>query len=279
MTKPFARAWTAAGALWMAALFLSGAAMAQTRPAVPDDPASPLLRQGTIEEQDLTGSEPKPAPPAGETVSKTPAVTGTPTWPGPAARIPGRESEGAAAPRAGTTALAPRRGPAVQAPTVPATGSDAPSDRGTGDSYPLPDLAAVVGSGVPQREASMKLLQQGQALLRAERHEAALARFEQGIRVDSSNPYSHYFVARAHYFLGNYRESLNFLEVAESGLAVDDRWLAEVYVLRARSATALGFHARADLDYVRALEIQPFHGYALARLTTIEPAARANRTP
>lgn len=260
----------------MTALFVSGAAMAQTRPAVPDDPASPLLRQGTIVEQDLTGSAAEPAPPAGETVSETPTVTGTPARPAPEPRIPGRESQEAepGTPRTGTTALAPR-----QAPAAPSTGSDVPLERGTGDSYPLPDLAAVAGAGLPQREASMKLLQQGQALLRAERHEAALARFEQAIRVDSSNPYSHYFVARAHYFLGSHRESLNFLEVAESGLAVDDRWLAEVYVLRARNATALGFHARADLDYVRALEIQPFHGYALARLTTIEPLARARRNP
>ena len=276
MTKPFARAGTAAGALWMAAWFVSGAAMAQTRPAVPDDPASPLLRQGTIVEQDLTGSAAEPAPPAGETVPETPTVTGTPVRPAPAPRIPGRQLEEAepGTPRTGTTALAP-----PQAPTVPSTGSDVPLKRDTGDSYPLPDLAPVAGAGLPQREASMKLLQQGQALLRAERHEAALARFEQAIRVDSSNPYSHYFVARAHYFLGSYRESLNFLEVAESGLAVDDRWLAEVYVLRARNATALGFHARADLDYVRALKVQPFHGYALARLTAIEPLARAPRNP
>ncbi|MDE0030146.1 MAG: hypothetical protein OXU42_12180 [Deltaproteobacteria bacterium] len=276
MTKPFSQAWTVSGVLCLAASFVCAAAVAQNRPAVPNDPASPLLRQGTIVEEDLTGSAPKPPPPAGGTVPETPTATQTLTRPETQPLVPRPEPEEGEpdAPRPGTTALAPR-----PAPTAPATGADVQSDRDTGDAYPLPDLAALAGAGLPQREASMKLLQQGQALLRAERNEAALARFEQAIRVDSSNPYSHYFVARAHYFLGNHRESLNFLEVAELGLAVDDRWLAEVYVLRARNAGALGFHARADLDYVRALEIQPLHGYALARLTTIEPLARAGRNP
>lgn len=276
MTKPFARAWAASGVFGLTALFVCGASTAQTRPADPNDPASPLLRQGTIVEEDLTGSTSKPAPPVGGTVSETPAVTQTPARPEAQPGVPQPESLEAVpgAPRPGPTTLAPQ-----QAPTAPAAGSGIQSDRDTGDSYPLPDLAALAGAGLPQREASMKLLQQGQALLRVERNEAALARFEQAIRVDSSNPYSHYFVARAHFFLGNHRESLNFLEVAESGLAVDDRWLAEVYVLRARNAGALGFHARADRDYVRALEIQPFHGYALARLTTIEPLAPSGGNP
>lgn len=276
MTTRFARAWTASGVLCLTALCVCTAAVAQTRPAVPNDPASPLLRQGTIVEEDLTGSAPEPAPPAGGTASETAAVSQTPARPETQPRVPRPEPEEGEpdAPRPGTTALAP-----PQAPAAPSTGSHIPSDRDTGDSYPLPDLAEVAGAGLPQREASMKLLQQGQALLRAERHEAALGRFEQAIRVDSSNPYSHYFVARAHYFLGNHRESLNFLEVAESALAVDDRWLAEVYVLRARNAGALGFHARADLDYVRALAIQPFHGYALTRLATIEPLVGAGRNP
>ena len=60
---------------------------------------------------------------------------------------------------------------------------------------------------------------------------------------------------------------------------MDDRWLAEIYVLRAQNNGALGFHARADRDYMRALELQPFHGYALARLTSIEPLTRAGRNP
>ena len=274
MTKRFARTWAASGVLCLTAWVVCGAAMAQTRPTVPNDPASSPLRQGTIIEEDLTGSLPEAEPRVGPGVPETPAVTEPLARPDlqPSVSSPGPEE--AEAPRPGTTALAPR-----QTPAAPSTGSAVQSDLGNGDSYPLPELVAAAGAGLPQREASMKLIQQGQALLRAERNEAALARFEQAIRVDSSNPYSHYFVARAHYFLGNHRQSLNFLEVAESGLAVDDRWLAEVYVLRARNARTLGFHARADRDYVRALELQPHHNYALARLTTIETLPRPGRNP
>jgi len=116
----------------------------------------------------------------------------------------------------------------------------------------------------------MKLLQQGRALLQGETYKAALARFEQAVGIDTTNPYSHYFIARAHYFLENYRESLDFLDLAELRLAADVRWLAEVHVLRARNAAALGSQGQADINYVRALRLDPRHAFALAQLTAID---------
>ena len=125
----------------------------------------------------------------------------------------------------------------------------------------------------------MKLVQQGRALLRDERYKAALGTFEQAIGLEAANPYSHYFIARAHYLLSNYRQSLSFLEVAELKLGADARWLAEVLVLRGRNAAAIGFHGRADNNYVRALSLDPHHAFALTQLTTIETmgGARQNR--
>lgn len=146
-------------------------------------------------------------------------------------------------------------------------------------SYELPAFGPVAGAALPRRKASMKLLQQGQTLLRAKNYRAALGRFEQVIGIDASNPFSHYFIARAHYFLDNYRESLSFLDVAESKLSSDNRWLVEVHVLRARNATAIGFHGQADTNYIRALSLDPHHKFALAQLTTIKTIADVRRKP
>ncbi len=140
-------------------------------------------------------------------------------------------------------------------------------------SYELPPVGPGTGVALPQRNVSMKLLQQGRTLLRGGTYKAALARFEQAVGIDASNPYSHYFLARAHYFLRNYRESLDFLDLAELRLATDARWLAEVHVLRARNAAGLGFQGQADVNYVRALRLDPGHVFALAQLTTIDTAA------
>ena len=168
-------------------------------------------------------------------------------------------------------------------PTAPAADPDIDAGRVAldepRDSYARPPLAPVAGVALPQRRASMKLVQQGQTLLREEKYKAALGRFEQAVGLDTANPYSHYFIARAHYSLGNYRESLSFLGVAESKLGADARWLAEVLVLQGRNAAALGFFGRADNNYIRALSLDPHHEFALAQLTTIDTIAGAPRNP
>ena len=53
----------------------------------------------------------------------------------------------------------------------------------------------------------MELVQQGRDLLRTRNYKAALGQFERAIDIDATNPYSDYFVARAHYFLQDYRQS------------------------------------------------------------------------
>ena len=62
---------------------------------------------------------------------------------------------------------------------------------------------------------------------------------------------------------------MNFLDVAVAR-APDARWLAEVHVLRALNDAASGFLGRADVNYVRALTVNPGHAFALGRLTTID---------
>lgn len=231
--------------VFLAAWLAWGTGFSQNQPHAP---ASPLLREGTIHEEDLSIPSREPAPPVRET---------------------GPEGNPEPAPRPESST-----GGAPAAQPAPAAYPDMEVDRVAFEkpdgSYELPPLGPVTGADLPQRKASMKLVQQGRALLRAAQYKAALGRFEQAIGIDATNPASHYFIARAHYFLKNYRESLSFLDVAELKLGADARWLAEVHVLRARNASAIGFHGRADVNYIRALSLDPRHAFALAQLTTIE---------
>ena len=244
--------WAAAGAVFLTAFLVCGAGFSQNPPTAEDSPVSPMLRQGTIHEEELSSPGREPVSAVRET-----APAGNPE---PA---PPRESSTEAAPVAAD--------PDIDADRV---ASDEPDGL-----YELPPLTPVAGVALPQRRASMKLVQQGRALLRDERYKAALGTFEQAVGLEAANPYSHYFIARAHYLLGNYRQSLSFLEVAELKLGADARWLAEVLVLRGRNAAAIGFHGRADNNYVRALSLDPHHAFALTQLTTIETmgGARQNR--
>ncbi len=237
-----------AGAVFLTVWLACGTGFSQN---LPHAPVSPFLREGTIHEEDLSIPGQEPAPPVRE--------TGPEGNPGPAPRS---ESSTGGTP-------APAGDPNIEVTRVAVVEPDA--------SYELPPMGPVTGAALPQRKASMKLVQQGRALLRAERYKAALGRFEQAIGIDATNPASHYFIARAHYFLENYRESLNFLDMAELRLATDARWLAEVHVLRARNATAIGLHGRADVNYIRALSLDPRHAFALAQLTTIETVAGADQ--
>ena len=225
--------WATGGAAFLTAFLACGAGFPQSAPTARDRGASPILRQGTIHEEDLSGTARVPAP-----------------------ALPEADPTGSPDDR-----LAGNRG-------------DSADPDG---SYELPPFASFDGTTLPRRRASVKLLQQGQDLLRTKNYKAALSQFERAIGLDATNPYSHYFVARAHYFLDNYRQSLSFLDVAEQKLAADGRWLAEIHVLRARNATALGFHGQADINYIRALALDPRHGFALARLTTIKTLARTDR--
>lgn len=238
---PVSPARATAATVFLAIFLAAGTALPQSSPKSEDAPAAPFLRQGTIQEEELPIPQRRPPPQSAPTVP--PANPQVRPRPAPAT----------------VETPAPTDLRAVRAAFEKPDGL-----------YELPPLGPADGAVLPQRNASMKLLQQGRTLLQGVTYKAALARFEQAVGIDATNPYSHYFIARAHYFLENYRESLDFLDLAELRLAADARWLAEVHVLRARNAAALGFQGQADVNYVRALRLAPRHAFALAQLTAID---------
>jgi len=145
---------------------------------------------------------------------------------------------------------------------------------------PLPDdssLLAKITPGIPpQRAASLRLTEEGRKLLDAGDPGKALSRLEKTIVVDSTNPYGYFFLAKAHYRLGRYKESLNFLDVAESRLSEEPFWLAEVYALRGENFRALGMSQKAEASYAQALRLNSGNRTAMEALSRLQAEGSSN---
>jgi hypothetical protein len=131
-----------------------------------------------------------------------------------------------------------------------------PPESATG---PLPDdsslLAKITPGTSPQRAASLRLTEEGRKFLEAGDATKALSRLEKTIVIDSTNPYGYFYLAKTHYQLGRFKESLSFLDVAESRLSGESFWLAEVHALRGENFRALGMTDKAEASYAQALRL------------------------
>jgi len=101
----------------------------------------------------------------------------------------------------------------------------------------------------------LRLTEEGKKLLDAGDPVKALARLEKTIVIDSTNPYGYFYLAKAQYRLGRYRESLNFLDIAESRLGNEPFWIAEIHALRGDNYRALGQLQRAEESYQQAVRL------------------------
>lgn len=123
----------------------------------------------------------------------------------------------------------------------------------------LPDdsslLAKITPSTPPQRAVSLRLAEEGKRLIETRDFPRALNRLEKSIAIDSGNAYGYFYIAKAHHLMGRYKESLNFLDVAESRLSGEPFWLAEVHALKGENFRALGMPDRAEESYAKALTI------------------------
>ena len=115
-------------------------------------------------------------------------------------------------------------------------------------------LRTRLGSS-PQRIASVRMTERARQLLRSGNHARALTELEKSLSTDGSNPYAHYYIAVAHHRLGNFRASLDFLEVAEPILGHNLPWLVQTLVLRGDNLRALGRFGPAEAVYRRALSM------------------------
>ena len=124
---------------------------------------------------------------------------------------------------------------------------------------PLPDdssMIAKISPGTsPQRAASLRFTEEGKRLIESGEYARALIRLEKTISIDSTNPYGYFYLGKTHYHLGHYKDSLNFLDVAESYLTSQPYWLAEVLAFKGENFRALGLFRKADSNYSKALKL------------------------
>ncbi|HEY6367499.1 MAG TPA: hypothetical protein VI585_22195 [Candidatus Binatia bacterium] len=136
-------------------------------------------------------------------------------------------------------------------------------------------LAKITPGTPPQRAASLRLTDEGKKLLEAGDAAKALSRLEKTIVIDSTNPYGYFYLAKSHYQLGRYKESLSFLDVAESRLSEEPFWLAEVHALRGENFRALGMTDKAEDSYAQALRLNSGNRTANDALTRLQKPTQA----
>ncbi len=92
-------------------------------------------------------------------------------------------------------------------------------------------LRGINRSTPARRAAALRLGETGRMLLQQGQTRKAIYYFEKALGMDAS-PSFHFYLARAHFKLADYRTSLRFLQVAESGFYDQPEWLPEVAALK-----------------------------------------------
>jgi tetratricopeptide (TPR) repeat protein len=97
-------------------------------------------------------------------------------------------------------------------------------------------LAGISSNTTSRRAAALRFAERGRTLIQTKEYQKAISFLEKALNLDAS-PFIYYYLARAHYHLGNNQGSLNFLEVAESRLSAQPEWVEELAVLRSAVST------------------------------------------
>lgn len=163
-----------------------------------------------------------------------------------------------------------REEPAREEPVRPPVPAEVPSPQPARPGPHELSLVPLIAPGTsPQRALSLRMTEEARGLLRNQQYEKALSRLEKAIAVDSRNPYSYYYLAEAHFRMGNHQQSLTFLDIAEPLFPGDASWSAQVLALRGSNHETLGDHGRADLSYLKALKLDPENRLALEGVTRL----------
>jgi tetratricopeptide (TPR) repeat protein len=96
-------------------------------------------------------------------------------------------------------------------------------------------LAGITPSTSPRRAAALRIAERGRTLMQSREYQRAISELEKALSLDAS-PFIYFYLARAHYYLGDNQRSLNFLAVAESRLNGQAEWIDELAALRTVAA-------------------------------------------
>ena len=99
---------------------------------------------------------------------------------------------------------------------------------------PNESLTSGIQRGTPaKRAAALRLAEKGRQYLLQKQHRQAVTHLEKALGLEAS-PYVYYYLSRAHYYLGHYGESANFLDVAAALLAPRPEWATVFAAMRAQ---------------------------------------------
>lgn len=117
--------------------------------------------------------------------------------------------------------------------------------RGTANSTVLPNRSLLTGitrGTTPRRAAALRFAETGRTLIENREYRKAIVYLEKSLSLDAS-PFVYFYLARAHFHVGDYQRSLNFVEVAESRFERQPEWESEIVALRS-AASAPPSHRR-----------------------------------
>jgi tetratricopeptide (TPR) repeat protein len=137
-------------------------------------------------------------------------------------------------------------------------------------------LAKITPGTPPQRAASLRLTEEGRKLLEAGDAAKALTRLEKTIVIDASNAYGYFYLAKAQFRLGRYKEASNFLDIAEARLGGEPYWVSEAYALRGDLLRATGQAQKAEANYQQALRLNAANRTASDGLSRMQSEAAAS---
>jgi tetratricopeptide (TPR) repeat protein len=92
-------------------------------------------------------------------------------------------------------------------------------------------LAAISPNTNSRRRAALRFAEIGRTLIQQRDYLKALSYLEKALDLDGS-PFVYFYLARVHYYLGDYPRALGFVEVAESRLYQQPEWTEELAALR-----------------------------------------------
>ena len=84
----------------------------------------------------------------------------------------------------------------------------------------------------PQRQASMKLVEKGKALIDRRDPEQAASVLMNAVNVDPGNGVAYYYLAVANEEMGQHDVAMGLCDKAEALLGADDSWLVRINQLR-----------------------------------------------
>ncbi len=140
----------------------------------------------------------------------------------------------------------------------------------------LPAEASLIDkidlSTPPRQAVSLRWTEDGRKLIESGHNSKALTHLEKTLAIDSNNPYVYFFLAKAHFNLAHYRQSVDFLDVAEALLDSQPYWIAEVLSLKGENFQAMGLLKEANHSYAESLRLNPKNHKAAVELHRVQRA-------